>query len=829
MRYRIVRFWAIAFRVQSQVVKSLVAPNWNRCLRAGSMGVIFSLALTATARAPSITTVKASSVTDTTAVLGALLAANGPDTRVWFQLSTDSSTIGAMSTPLQQAGATSGPVSVTTAVYNLAANTTYYFRALASNSAGTSVGAVGTFTTAVANFCFVLGTITLSGVGLGGVGVEFEGPCDGSVTTDASGNYGIEAPAVGSYIVTPSANGYTFIPPSVSITNCNGQVANFVASVFTPVPPPTTVVSFDGANGAAPLAGLMLANDGNFYGTTSAGGANNLGTVFRLAPSGTLTTLYSFSGGDGSNPTAALLQANDGNFYGTTDATGGGTLFRFTPPSALTTLVNVNQHATAYPAGSLIQGADGNLYGTTSGAGAFEPPVIFRSTLSGNLSTVYTFNWLTFDSPASGLLRGKDGNLYGTADGDGTTGGPGEVFGMTPAGSIIASYTFCSSPACADGQNPASALVQGTDGSFYGTTELGGAYGAGTIFKFTPAGTLTTLHSFNGGDGASPYGLLLASDGNFYGTTGGGGSELAGTIFQYTPSAVLTTLHSFTQNDGADPRSTLTQGADGSLYGTTLSGGANGQGTVFRLALPQAWPVIFPSSGLVSAASFQTGIASNSWITILGSNLSPRTDTWANAVVGGVLPTSLDGVSVSVGGQPAYVAYVSPTQINALAPNLSPGTALVTVANGSTPSEPVSSIVQTLQPALFQWGNYAVATSADYSPAVKNGAIPGLNTVPAKPGDTIILWGTGFGPTTPAMVPGMVVPSGVTYSTASPVSVAIGGVGATVLGAALTPGDAGLYQIAIQIPTGLADGDYPIVATISGAQSPSSVLITVQQ
>jgi uncharacterized protein (TIGR03437 family) len=153
----------------------------------------------------------------------------------------------------------------------------------------------------------------------------------------------------------------------------------------------------------------------------------------------------------------------------------------------------------------------------------------------------------------------------------------------------------------------------------------------------------------------------------------------------------------------------------------------------------------------------------------------------------------------------------------------------VTVTNGSASSEPVSAIVQALQPAFFQWGSYAVATRTDYSPAVKNGTILGQNTVPAKPGDTIILWGTGFGPTNPATLTGVVVPSGVTYNTASPVTVAIGGVGATALGAALTPGDVGLYQIAIQVPTGLANGDYPIVATISGAQSPSSVLITIQQ
>jgi uncharacterized protein (TIGR03437 family) len=134
-----------------------------------------------------------------------------------------------------------------------------------------------------------------------------------------------------------------------------------------------------------------------------------------------------------------------------------------------------------------------------------------------------------------------------------------------------------------------------------------------------------------------------------------------------------------------------------------------------------------------------------------------------------------------------------------------------------------------VQPAFFQWGGYAVATRTDYSPAVKNGTISGAVTVPAKPGDTIILWGTGFGPTAPTAPAGVAVPAGTVYNTANAVAVAIGATAATVYGSALTSGDAGLYQVAIQIPTTLADGDYPVVATVAGVQSPSGTLITVQK
>jgi uncharacterized protein (TIGR03437 family) len=112
---------------------------------------------------------------------------------------------------------------------------------------------------------------------------------------------------------------------------------------------------------------------------------------------------------------------------------------------------------------------------------------------------------------------------------------------------------------------------------------------------------------------------------------------------------------------------------------------------------------------------------------------------------------------------------------------------------------------------------------------VKNGTFQGQTTAPAKPGEVIILWGTGFGPTTPAAPTGVVTPAGTAYYTANPVTVKVGSAAAVVYGVALTPGNAGLYQVAFQVPTTLADGDYSVVATVSGAQSPASTLITVQK
>ena len=237
-------------------------------------------------------------------------------------------------------------------------------------------------------------------------------------------------------------------------------------------------------------------------------------------------------------------------------------------------------------------------------------------------------------------------------------------------------------------------------------------------------------------------------------------------------------------------------------------------------------PVI-TASGVVNAASLAAGITANSWITILGTNLSPGTNDWSNAVVNGKLPTSLDGVSVTVGGMPAYVYYISPGQINALAPNLSPGPVSVTVTTPNGTSAPVNATAGLYGPAFFGWpGNQAVATRPDYSLVARTGTFSGAVTTAAKPGEVIILWGTGFGPTTPASTPGETTPSSQAYSTATLPVVTLGSTTLQVLGAALSPGSAGLYQIAVQLPA-VADGTYPIQASIGGALSPATTMLAI--
>src|ERR1035438_3642215 len=238
------------------------------------------------------------------------------------------------------------------------------------------------------------------------------------------------------------------------------------------------------------------------------------------------------------------------------------------------------------------------------------------------------------------------------------------------------------------------------------------------------------------------------------------------------------------------------------------------------------------SGGVVNAASFQAGVTAGSWVSIKGSNLAGNTRGWSSAdFVNGALPTQLDGVGVKIDGKPAYVAYISPSQINVQAPAdsaLGPVPVEVTYNGSTSPAETAQ--LQTVSPAFFLWsGKYAVATRPDFSLAAPAGLFEGIPTVPAKPGDVIILWGTGFGAANPSVAPGVLPPSLPVANLASPVTVTIGNLAAPVVGAAIAPGNPGLYQIAVQVPAAAPEGDLAVVAQVGGVQSPSSVLLSVHR
>jgi len=372
--------------------------------------------------------------------------------------------------------------------------------------------------------------------------------------------------------------------------------------------------TFAGGDGSSPQT-LVQGRDGNFYGTTSSEGTSGNGAVFKITPTGTLTTLHSFSGSDGQNPCDGLVQGIDGIFYGTT-AFGGtsrsGTVFKIAPAGTLTTLHSFAGSDGSDPQAGLVQGTDGNFYGTTSYGGTGGNGTVFRITPAGMLTTLHSFVGSDGSYPyAATLVQGIDGNFYGTTFFGGTS-DRGTVFKITSAGMLTTLHSFAGS----DGLVPIAGLVQGSDGNFYGTTSeggatyKGGASGYGTVFRITPAGTLTTLHSFSGSDGRSPAaGLVQGTDGDFYGTTELGGTSGSGTVFRITQTGMLTTLHLFTGSDGLWPTAALVQGSDGDFYGTTDSGGALGWGgVVFRLtADPELFlPVVLDNVAGLGGSHYTT-------------------------------------------------------------------------------------------------------------------------------------------------------------------------------------------------------------------------------
>jgi uncharacterized repeat protein (TIGR03803 family) len=362
-----------------------------------------------------------------------------------------------------------------------------------------------------------------------------------------------------------------------------------------------TICTFNYTNGAEPVAVLTQGVDGNFYGTTSSGGANDYGTVFMVTPTGTLTTLFSFT--NWANP-SSLTPNNDGNFYGTTglggvanslNVEGMGTIFQVTTNGNLTTLATFNFTNGATPNG-LTLGNDGNFYGTTSQGGNANSTftdgmgTVFKVTTNGALTTLAIFNGTSGVAP-SALTLGNDGNFYGTTSrgGNGNSSyryGIGTILKVTTNGGLatLISFNFT------NGIFP-NALTLDNDGSFYGTTMLGGIAGYGTIFQVMTNGTLATLYSFT--NQAYPRTVLtLGNDGNFYGSTSSGGANGYGTVFMVTPTGTVITLVSFSETIGSYGVAGLTLGSDGHFYGTagdgglTTSGFPQGMGTLFRLLLP---------------------------------------------------------------------------------------------------------------------------------------------------------------------------------------------------------------------------------------------------
>jgi uncharacterized repeat protein (TIGR03803 family) len=304
------------------------------------------------------------------------------------------------------------------------------------------------------------------------------------------------------------------------------------------------------ADGEYSYAMPVQGADGNFYGTTYLGGSKGDGTVFKMSPSGSLTTLHNFGGADGSQPLAGLAAGSDGNFYGTTNlggSHGAGSVFKVTPSGQFTILHSFCSKAACADGQSsyagLIQASDGNLYGTTLSGGTQGHGTVFKITKGGTFSTLYSFcaqsGCADGEFPQTGLVQASNGNLYGTTILGGAY-GSGTIFELTLSGALTTLYSACSQTGCPDGNYLYAGLIQARDGNLYGIMQVGGAHNSGTIFKITLSGTLTTLYSFCSqpacADGQYPAaGLVQATNGNLYGTTADGGVHGDGTVFSIAP------------------------------------------------------------------------------------------------------------------------------------------------------------------------------------------------------------------------------------------------------------------------------------------------------
>jgi uncharacterized repeat protein (TIGR03803 family) len=317
------------------------------------------------------------------------------------------------------------------------------------------------------------------------------------------------------------------------------------------------------SDGASPFGSVIMDAAGNLYGTTYVGGGHGYGTVFKLEPSGTETVLHSFTdGADGSLPSGNLIMDADGNLYGVADyggnsscsnvghPSGCGTVFKLAPSGTLTVLYSFTGGSDgADPSGGLIMDATGNLYGTTWGGGAYGYGTVFKLDSSGKETVLHSFQSSDGSGPSSGLIMDAKGNLYGTTYSGGAY-GKGTVFRLDSLNNETVLYSFTGG---SDGWNPFGGLVMDAKGNLYGTTWGGGAYGYGTVFKLDSSGKETVLHSFTyGAGGFSPFGVIQDAKGNLYGEAAAGGvipcigitSEGCGTVFEITKSATSTTLAS---------------------------------------------------------------------------------------------------------------------------------------------------------------------------------------------------------------------------------------------------------------------------------------------
>jgi uncharacterized repeat protein (TIGR03803 family) len=417
------------------------------------------------------------------------------------------------------------------------------------------------------------GVATLERVPLGTTGVQRYG---GGVAAVFSGDasYGPTA-GTGDLLVTAAMPRLTW--PSPSTISYGTPLSPLQLNASADVPgtvvfqPPLNTVLPVGA--AQTLTATFLPDDAANY--VSVSGSVPI-TVLPAAPATqpTFQVLHHFTGADGSNPNSVLTSVGDGSFFGTTSSGGAmntGVLYRVSPDGAVATVYTFGSGTNAIPSG-VSKGTDGLFYGTTSGSA-------YRADSNGTVVRLRGFTGSSGASPSGALVQATDGNFYGVATYGGQA-GLGTIYRLDAASRLTAIHSL----SWTEGAYPVAGLVQGRDGFLYGVTVYGGSNGMGTVFRTNTSGSLTVLHSFSWSEGANPQGLLAqGSDGNLYGTTSSGGPGSAGSIFRIDAQGNTSLLHAFAGADGAAPLTGVIQASDGFFYGTTSGGGRLGAGTAYRM------------------------------------------------------------------------------------------------------------------------------------------------------------------------------------------------------------------------------------------------------
>jgi uncharacterized repeat protein (TIGR03803 family) len=356
--------------------------------------------------------------------------------------------------------------------------------------------------------------------------------------------------------------------------------------------------SFTGTpDGSEPIAGLVMDDAGNLYGTTQLGGSSNGGTVFKVDTTGKETVLYSFTEvGTGLFPESNLVRDTTGNLYGTTSQGGSsnwGTVFKVDTTGKETVLHSFagGKKDGCYPYGGLVQDKTGNFYGTTMQCGFSNRGTVFKVDTTGKETVLHSFAGGLSDGAypyLTSLLMDQKGNLYGLTSNGGTS-HAGVVYELSKNRTLRVLHSFAGG--AADGCAPRGTPFMDENGNLYGTTMFCGSSDEGIVWKLSNKGKETVVYSFTGtvtgGGGEFPEaGVIMDAKGNLYGDTiQGGTSGDAGTVYELNKKGTLTRLHSFHgAPDGAAPWGGLIRDTKGNLYGTCyLGNGIDGDGTVWKL------------------------------------------------------------------------------------------------------------------------------------------------------------------------------------------------------------------------------------------------------